>query len=188
MQIEYEGARSHLLSRGDRREDIVFDDADRKRFVETLGEAAARAGWQVPYAYCLMRNHFRLVIETPQPTLVKRECNGCSGGITTAPFNARHKLRGMFLSGRYKSIMVDDAEEGYLRGGLVIIPTSIRYRAKIVAEEEPLESCLVDGCPIICRARPRKRPEMVEGGPTYWASMASIKKAPGREGVGPTDG
>ena len=42
LRIEYEGARYHLLSRGDRCEDIVFDDADRKRFVETLGEAAAQ--------------------------------------------------------------------------------------------------------------------------------------------------
>jgi hypothetical protein len=54
MRIEYEGARYHVLSRGDRREDIVFDDGDRTRFVETLGEAAARANWQV-HAFCLMR-------------------------------------------------------------------------------------------------------------------------------------
>jgi hypothetical protein len=54
MRIEYEGARYHVLSRGDRREDIVFDDGDRKRFVETLGEAATRANWQV-HAFCLMR-------------------------------------------------------------------------------------------------------------------------------------
>jgi putative transposase len=43
MRIEYEGGRYHVLSRGDRREDIFFDDGDRKRFVETLGEAATRA-------------------------------------------------------------------------------------------------------------------------------------------------
>jgi hypothetical protein len=54
MRIEYEGARYHVLSRGDRREDIVFADGDRTRFVETLGEAAARANWQV-HAFCLMR-------------------------------------------------------------------------------------------------------------------------------------
>jgi len=43
MRIEYKGARYHVLSRGDRREDIVFDGEDRKRFVATLGEAATRA-------------------------------------------------------------------------------------------------------------------------------------------------
>ena len=136
LRIVYEGARYHLLSRGDRREDIVFDDADRKRFVETLGEAAARAGWQV-HAYCLMRNHFHLVIETPQPTLVK----GMQWmlGTYTARFNARHKLRGHLFSGRYKSIMVDDAEEGYLRRACDYTHLN-PVRAKIVAEEEPLES------------------------------------------------
>ena len=157
LRIEYEGARYHLLSRGDRREDIVFDDVDRKRFVETLGEAAARAGWQV-HAYCLMRNHFHLVIETPQPTLVK----GMQWmlGTYTARFNARHKLRGHLFSGRYKSIMVDDAEEGYLRR--VCDYTHLNpVRAKIVAEEEPLESYPWSSYPMYL-SRPRKRPKWLK--------------------------
>ena len=70
LRIEYQGARYHVLSRGDRREDIVFDDEDRRRFVATLGEGAARANWQV-HAFCLMGNHFHLVIETPEPTLIR---------------------------------------------------------------------------------------------------------------------
>jgi hypothetical protein len=45
LRVEYEGARYHVLSRGDRREDIVLDDGDRERFVKTLGEAAVYAGW-----------------------------------------------------------------------------------------------------------------------------------------------
>jgi REP element-mobilizing transposase RayT len=57
------------MNRGDRREPIFKDDADRERFVETLGEACGRSGWQVQ-AYCLMPNHFHLVVETPQPTVV----------------------------------------------------------------------------------------------------------------------
>ena len=70
LRIEYEGARYHVLSRGDRREDIVVDDGDRERFIKTLGEAGVYAGWKV-HVFCLMRNHFHLVIETPEPTLVK---------------------------------------------------------------------------------------------------------------------
>jgi hypothetical protein len=60
-----------------------------------------------------MRNHFHLVIETPEPTLVR----GMQWplGTYTARFNARHKLRGHLFSGRYKSIVVDEAEDGYLR-------------------------------------------------------------------------
>jgi REP element-mobilizing transposase RayT len=57
------------MNRGDRRERIFMDDADRRRFVETLGEVCAKTGWQV-HAYVLMPNHFHVVVETPQPNLV----------------------------------------------------------------------------------------------------------------------
>ena len=57
------------MNRGDRREPIFLDDADRRRFIETLGEVCAKTGWQV-HAYVLMPNHFHLVVETPQPNLV----------------------------------------------------------------------------------------------------------------------
>ena len=57
------------MSRGDRRQAIFADDPDRQRFVETLTEACQKTGWQV-HAYCLMENHFHLVVETPQPNLV----------------------------------------------------------------------------------------------------------------------
>ncbi|MBA2724935.1 MAG: transposase, partial [Actinobacteria bacterium] len=63
-RIEYEGAIYHVVSRGDRREDIVVDDRDRLHFVETLAAACAKCDWQV-HAWVLMSNHFHLVIETP---------------------------------------------------------------------------------------------------------------------------
>ncbi len=69
LRIQYAGAIYHVMSRGDRREDIFLDEEDRRRFLRTLGEACERAGWRV-HAYCLMGNHFHLVVETPQPTLV----------------------------------------------------------------------------------------------------------------------
>mgnify|MGYP001424789024 CR=1 FL=1 len=64
LRIEYPGAMYHAMNRGDQREDIFRDDDDRQRFLCTLGEACAKTEWQVP-AYCLMRNHFHLVVETP---------------------------------------------------------------------------------------------------------------------------
>jgi REP element-mobilizing transposase RayT len=67
LRIEYPGAMYHVMNRGDQREDIFRDDQDRQNFLSTLGEAWAKTEWQVP-AYCLMRNHFHLVLETPQPT------------------------------------------------------------------------------------------------------------------------
>jgi REP element-mobilizing transposase RayT len=70
LRIEYPGAIYHGMNRGDHREPIFHDDNDRKRFIATLGEACAKTDWQVQ-AYCLMANHFHLVVETPQPNLVK---------------------------------------------------------------------------------------------------------------------
>ena len=66
LRIEYPGAMYHVLNRGDQREDIFRDDEDRQKFLSTLGEACAKTEWQGP-AYCLMRIHFHLVLETPQP-------------------------------------------------------------------------------------------------------------------------
>jgi len=47
LRVEYPGAIYHLINRGDRREDIFRDDADRTRFLETLGQACPKTGWQV---------------------------------------------------------------------------------------------------------------------------------------------
>lgn len=98
--------------RGNRREPIFEDDADRQRFLETLGEAAAKTGWQ-GHAGCLMGNHFHLVMETPQPNLVA----GMKWflGTYTSRFNRRHKLFGHLFSGRYKALVVDGSGNGYLR-------------------------------------------------------------------------
>lgn len=68
-RVEFEGAVYHVLDRGDRREAIFKDDADRRRFLETFGEACVRTGWGVQ-AYVLMSNHYDLMIETPRANLI----------------------------------------------------------------------------------------------------------------------
>jgi REP element-mobilizing transposase RayT len=100
------------MSRGDRREEIFRDDLDRKQFLETLGKNCERTGWQV-HAYCLMRNHFHLVVETPSANLG----DGMKWllGTYTMWFNRRHKLSGHLFAGRYKSLLVDGSGSGYLR-------------------------------------------------------------------------
>jgi hypothetical protein len=52
LRIQHTGARYHVMSRGDRREAIFYDDADRVEFLKTLGQASLKTGWQV-HAYCL---------------------------------------------------------------------------------------------------------------------------------------
>lgn len=64
LRAEYGGAVYHVMSRGARREDIFLTDVDRQDFIKTLAEACQKTDWQV-HAYCLMRNHYHLVVETP---------------------------------------------------------------------------------------------------------------------------
>ena len=111
LRIEYPGAIYHVTSRGDHREPIFSDDTDRQRFIETLGEACAKTDWQV-HAFCLMGNHFHLVVETPGGNLVA----GMRWFLSTytSRFNRRHKLFGHLFSGRYKSLIVDGESPGYL--------------------------------------------------------------------------
>jgi REP element-mobilizing transposase RayT len=69
IRIECPGAIYHVLSRGDRRDDLSLDEVDRQDFLKRLAEACQKTGWQM-YAYCLMQNHFHLVVETPNANLV----------------------------------------------------------------------------------------------------------------------
>jgi len=100
------------MNRGDRREAIFLGDEDRVLFLETLDEGCGKTGWQV-HAFCLMANHFHLVVETPRANLVV----GMRWflGTYTARFNRRHRLFGHLFSGRYKSLIVDGSGSGYLK-------------------------------------------------------------------------
>ena len=117
LRVQYPGAIYHVMNRGDRREPIFKDDADRERFLQTLGEACAKTDWQV-HALCLMPNHFHLVVETPRANLVA----GMKWflGTYTSRFNRRHKLFGHLFSGRYKSLVVDGHPAGQ-RGGTAAV-------------------------------------------------------------------
>lgn len=112
LRIEYPGAIYHVMNRGDRREVIFRIDQDRLLFLDTLAATCQKTGWQV-HAYCLMPNHFHLVMETPSPNLVA----GMKWllGTYTSRFNRRHKLFGHLFSGRYKSLVVDGSGTGYLK-------------------------------------------------------------------------
>jgi REP element-mobilizing transposase RayT len=100
------------MSRGNRRQDIYLDDVDRQDFLKTLAEACQKSGWQI-HAFCLMSNHYHLVVETPNANLVA----GMSWlqSTYTIRLNHRHKLIGHVLSGRYKAQLVEGSGNGYLR-------------------------------------------------------------------------
>jgi putative transposase len=104
LRIEFEGACYHVMARGNARQAIFLDDSDRGAFVDNLGRVAERLDWRV-WAWCLMDNHYHLLLETLQPTLSRgmREVNG----VYTQAFNRRHRRVGHLLQGRYKAILVD---------------------------------------------------------------------------------
>lgn len=97
------------MNRGDRREAIVRDDLDRQRFIETLEQAAQKTGWLV-HSYCLLPDHFHLVIQTPKANLV--EGMKWFLGTYTARFNRRHAMGGHLFTGRYKSQLIDPEMPG----------------------------------------------------------------------------
>ena len=136
LRVEYPGALYHVMSRGDHRELIFRDDRDRRSFVETLGEACQKTGWQVQ-AYCLMPNHFHLVVQTPQGNLVA----GMKWllGTYTGRFNRRHKLFGHLFSGRYKALIVDGSGNGYLKTVCDYVHLN-PARAKLLRPNQPLRN------------------------------------------------
>lgn len=104
LRLEFEGAVYHITARGNARQDIFLGDEDRVGFLAVLADVVDRFGW-ICHAYCLMSNHYHLLIETPEANLSNgmRQLNG----VYTQAFNRRHGRVGHVLQGRFKSILVE---------------------------------------------------------------------------------
>jgi REP-associated tyrosine transposase len=104
LRIEFPGALYHVTSRGNDRAPIFLVDSDRRQLLETLGEVVGRCGWRC-HAYCLMTNHYHLVVETPRANLSAgmRHVNG----LYTQRFNRRHERVGHVLQGRFHAVLVE---------------------------------------------------------------------------------
>ena len=109
LRLEFPGAVYHVTSRGDRREAIFEDDQDREAFLSVVAQATERFD-AVVLAYCLMGNHYHLVIHTHRGNLSRlmQQLNG----VYTQAYNRRHNKVGHLFQGRFKSILVD--ENAYL--------------------------------------------------------------------------
>jgi len=109
LRLEYPGAIYHVTARGDRRESIYEDDNDRLQWLDILSKACERYNWQV-HAYCLMDNHYHVLLETAEGNLSKgmRHLNG----VYTQYFNRQHNRVGHVFQGRFKAILVE--KEAYL--------------------------------------------------------------------------
>ncbi|HDO21615.1 MAG TPA: hypothetical protein ENG86_02005 [Nitrospirae bacterium] len=107
LRIEYPGAFYHITSRGNERKDIFRSARDREKFLSYLESSTQRYG-AVIHVYCLMTNHYHLLLETPLGNLsqIMRHINGAY----TTYFNTRRQRSGHLFQGRYKAIVVDADE------------------------------------------------------------------------------
>jgi REP element-mobilizing transposase RayT len=103
LRIQYPGALYHVTSRGNARHPIFRNDLDRKTFLEVLATVTEDSRW-LCHGYCLMANHYHLIIETPEANLSSgmRQLNG----VYTMRFNWRHRTVGHVFQGRFKAILI----------------------------------------------------------------------------------
>lgn len=134
LRLEYPGACYHITSRGNAKQPIFRDDADREAFLRILAGTIEQFKWEL-FAYCLMGNHHHLLLATPQPNLSRgmRQLNG----LYTQRFNRRHGRVGHLFQGRFAAILVE--RETYLlelvryvalnpvRAGIVSVPEDWRW-------------------------------------------------------------
>jgi putative transposase len=107
LRLQVAGGIYHVTSRGNRRQAIYQDDDDRRQFLALRDRVVRRYGWQI-HAYCLMTNHFHLLVETPQPNL--------SAGMQrlkseyASYFNSRFALVGHLFQQRFGSSLIEGDE------------------------------------------------------------------------------
>lgn len=104
LRIEFPGAVHHVTTRGNARANIFDDDDDRRIFLAILGQTVRRFNW-ICHAWCLMDNHYHLLIETPDGNLSQgmRHLNG----VYTQSYNRLNQKEGHLFKGRFKSVLVE---------------------------------------------------------------------------------
>ena len=104
LRLEYPGAVYHVTSRGNHRQITFPDDEHRTAFLGIMTTALRRFN-MICHAYCLMDNHYHLLIETPEGNLSQgmRQVNG----VYTQYFNRKGNKSGHLFHGRYKAILIE---------------------------------------------------------------------------------
>lgn len=136
LRIEFVGALYHVSSRGNARGDIYESDEDRMKFLSLLENACQRYDWYC-HAYCLMSNHYHLLIETNSPSLSKgmKYLNG----TYTQYFNRQNRRVGHVYQGRFKAILVQK-ETYLLELARYIVLNPVRARMVRSAKDWPWSS------------------------------------------------
>ena len=138
LRVEFEGAVYHITSRGNAGGEVFLTDIDRRHFLETLGETVARYRW-ICHAYCLMSNHYHLLLETPSANLSRGM--QLLNGVYAESFNRLNKRTGHLFQGRFKAIHVEkDAHLLELARYVVLNPVRVgmvRPCTRLAVEQLP---------------------------------------------------
>ena len=134
LRIEYPGAFYHVTSRGNEKKDVFKSHQDREKFLLYLKSASERYGASI-HVYCLMSNHYHLLLETPEGNLsqIMRHINGAY----TNYFNTKRQRAGHLFQGRYKAILIEKDTYALelsryihlnpMRAGMVQMPVEYRW-------------------------------------------------------------
>ncbi len=138
LRIEYAGAVYHVTSRGNEKKPVFKTDTDRQNFLNTLQHVNKRYNW-ICHAYCLMTNHYHLLIETPDGNLAigKRQLNG----VYTQLFNKLHGRTGHLFRGRYKAILIQK-DSHLLEVCRYVVLNPVRAKMVETPEDYPWSSYL----------------------------------------------
>jgi putative transposase len=107
LRIQYKDALYHVTARGNEKSDIFKDDKDRNVFLKILTMVVERFAW-VPYSYCLMSNHYHLLIRTPRANL--SQGMHYQNGVYSQYFNRTHERVGHLFQDRFKAFVIHDEE------------------------------------------------------------------------------
>lgn len=136
LRLEFPGALYHVTSRGNAGADIFADDADRRFFLGLLARVVGRFAW-LCHAFCLMGNHYHLLLETPRPNLSRgmRSLNS----VYAQAFNRRWRRRGHVFQGRFHAVLVEK-ERHLLELARYVVLNPVRARLVPAAEAWPWSS------------------------------------------------
>jgi putative transposase len=130
LRIEYDNAFYHVMNRGRGRENIFLNDNDFEYFLHCIEQASLRFNIEV-HSYCLMANHYHLLIKTPDANLGRAMKH--INGLYTQYFNRAHNTDGALFRGRYKAVLVD-ADNYLLHVSRYIHRNPIETSAPLVEE------------------------------------------------------
>jgi len=135
-RLEFPGAIYHIHHRGNHQEFIYRDDDDRKLFLELLESTIKRMNW-ICHAYCLMGNHYHLLIEIPEGILSRGMA--WLNGVYTQKFNRKYGLTGHLFQGRFKSKPIEDNMQ-FLTAARYVVRNPVEANIVESAEKWPWSS------------------------------------------------